>query len=181
MNLINRNSVWFALACALLALTVGIVLFATFLRRKNKGRFSGFSGRIYDFFQFNWLVGKPLLSFLYLISALFLTLYSFEPLLRLGNGQVGSILVTVGVRLVPGNLILRLAYELLTAIFLLCRNISEINRKLGGKALSDAGGAEQSAHPAPPPANGIVFCRQCGNRFGAADTMCPHCGTTRMQ
>lgn len=177
----------FLLISAIIAVVVAIVLFATYLRRKNNNRFSGFFGHLYDFFHFKWFLTEPLLKGLYTISAIFLTLYSFEAFMHFGNEEVKNIIIAFVMRLVVGNVLLRVGYEFVLALILLCHNIGDICKKMHGN--SDAAvplknepqSPEKSPNnlPRDPEKAGVVFCRHCGNRFSVTERNCPGCGEKR--
>ena len=68
--------IWIVIS-AILAVIGGIVLYFTFLSKKNEGKFTGFLGWMYDFLTFKKMMIENLLKILYLIAALFITLGSF--------------------------------------------------------------------------------------------------------
>ena len=115
-------------AVFILSIVIGLVLFFTFLDKKNEYKYTGFVKWLYDFLSFRKLMIDSILKILYLVLACFITLggiilmiYSFLPGLFL---------------LVAGNVFLRLGYEFMMLLIIICRNTSELNRKLGGNQAS---------------------------------------------
>ena len=102
---------------AVLALVGGIVLYFTFLRRKNDGKFKGFLGWMYDFLTFKKMFIENLLKVTYLILAIFVTLSSF------GTGSFLGFIAT----LVLGNLAVRIIYEFSLVLLGIYENTTQIN------------------------------------------------------
>jgi len=117
------------IAAMILAVIGGIVLYFTFLSKKNEGKFTGFTAWLYDFFTFKKMVIEHILKIIYLILAIFITLWSFNVI----SIHFGYFLLV----LVGGNLILRIGYELTLVVLIVCRNTTEINKKLDKKELGD--------------------------------------------
>lgn len=118
-NTINGVVIWTIIA-AVIAVIGGITLYFVFLKSKNK--FTGFLAKLQDFLNFKALVLEDILKITYLILTIFITLNSF-----------GLIAVNVGTfffTLIVGNLGLRIGYELSILIIKICRNTSDINKKL---------------------------------------------------
>ena len=111
--------IWMIIA-AVLAVVGGLVLYFTFLRRKNDEKFKGFLGWLYDFLTFKKMFIENLLKVTYLILALFVTLFSF------GTGSFLSFIVT----LLLGNLAVRVTYEFSLILLVICRNTTDISKKL---------------------------------------------------
>lgn len=122
------NSVWIIIS-AVIAVIGGIVLYFTFLARKNEGKFTGFLGWMYDFLTFKKMVIENILKIIYLIVASFITLASFAIISR---SFLSFILV-----LVIGNLVTRIMYELFLVVLIICRNTTDISKKLDKKELVD--------------------------------------------
>lgn len=110
---------------AVLALVGGLVLYFTFLGKRNDGKFKGFLGWLYDFLTFKKMFIENLLKVTYLILAIFVTLSSFG---------TGSFLGFIGT-LVLGNLAVRIIYEFSLVLLVMCRNTTEINRKLSNVSI----------------------------------------------
>lgn len=116
------GSVIWTIIAIVLAVVGGIVLYFTFLSKKNEGKFKGFLGWSYDFLTFKKLFAENLLKVLYLIVAIFITLFSF--------GLIGINFFLFLSVLVIGNILTRLGYEFMLIKLLICRNTTEINAKL---------------------------------------------------
>lgn len=115
--------IWMIIA-AVLAVVGGIVLYFTFLKKSNEEKFKGFAGWMYDFLTFKKMLIENLLKVLYLICALFITLSS---LAMIGVSFLGFLMY-----LVFGNLFVRIIYEFSLVLLVICRNTTDINKKLGG-------------------------------------------------
>lgn len=115
------NSIWVIISIVV-AIIGGIALYFTFLSKKNEGKFTGFWGWIYEFLTFKKMVIENILKVLYLILAIFVTLSSFA----LISANFLSFLLC----LVVGNLIVRICYELFLVVLVICRNTTEINKKM---------------------------------------------------
>ena len=120
--------VW-AIISLVLAVVGGIVLYFTFLAKKNETKFTGFLGWMYDFLTFKKMVIENILKMLYLILALFITLSSF--------GMITVSFISFLAYLLLGNLIVRILYELCLVVLVICRNTTDINKKLDTKKIVD--------------------------------------------
>ena len=118
------NSVWVIIA-AVLAVVGGIVVYFTFLSKKNEGKYTGFLGWLYDFLTFKKMVIENILKILYLIVAAFITLSSFA--------LISSSFLAFLLYLLLGNLLVRIIYELFLVVLVICSNTTEINKKMGTK------------------------------------------------
>lgn len=114
--------IWIVIS-AILAVIGGIVLYFTFLSKKNEGKFTGFLGWMYDFLTFKKMMIENLLKILYLIAALFITLGSFA--------LISTSFIAFLMTLVFGNIAARVVYELFLVTLVICRNTTDINKKLG--------------------------------------------------
>ena len=121
-NSINGVVVW-TIISAVIAIIGGITLYFVYLKSKNK--FTGFLAKLQDFLNFKSLFIEDILKITYLVLAIFITLNS----LGLIAVNIGSFFLT----LIVGNLILRIIYELSILIIKICRNTSDINKKLNKK------------------------------------------------
>ena len=131
--------------CIILAFAGGIVLYCTFLSKKNNGRFTGFLGWLYDTLSFNSLLLEMLLKICYLITAGFITLYSIVLLFTPGAGFLVFIVL-----LVLGNILVRIAYEFMLMLIIITRNTSDLNKKLGGSDGSSPSFGPASYKPNAP-------------------------------
>ena len=121
----NDAGIWLIIS-AVLAIVGGIVLYFTFLKKSNDGKFSGFLGWMYDFLTFKKMLIENLLKVLYLIVAVFITLSSFA--------VIGESFLLFLVSIIGGNLVTRIVYEFLLVALVICRNTTDINDKLTVKA-----------------------------------------------
>ena len=117
------------IVCLILAIVGGVVLYLTFLSKKNEHKFTGILGWLYDFLNFKNMILEMILKVLYLIIAGFITLYSVV-ILFAGPGNFGANFLSFLMFLIVGNIIVRVTYELLLMTIMLCRNVSDINKKL---------------------------------------------------
>ena len=122
----NGQMVW-TIISAVIALIGGIVLYFTFLKSKNEGRFKGFLGWLYDFLTFRKMMLEALLRICYLILVIFVTLAGFA---------AGNLLVCL-LTIILGNLAIRIVYEFALIMLVICRNTSEISKKLNGKEIKE--------------------------------------------
>lgn len=112
---------WMAIAL-LLAVIGGILIYFLFLKKENENKYTGFVKYLYEFLSFKKMWLETILKVSYLILAIYITLTSFE---LIGNSFMAFVLT-----LVFGNIILRVIYELSLVLLTICRNTTEINKKL---------------------------------------------------
>lgn len=135
--------------CWVLAIAGAVVLFFLFLSPRNEGKFRGFLGWMYEFLHFRKLLLETLLRILYMAAAIFLVLYGFLYIF-VGLSNFGLNLLTgLGIAVV-GNVLLRLSFEFIMLLVTICRNVSEINRKMGGSASSSVPPLQPEKKPASP-------------------------------
>lgn len=115
------SGIW-TIVSVILAIIGGIVLYFTFLSKKNEGKFTGFLGWLYDFLTFKKMMIENVLKILYIIVSLFVTLSSF--------GLISISFLAFLLTLVIGNVLTRVIYELLLVKLVICKNTTEINKKL---------------------------------------------------
>lgn len=120
-----QGSITWIIIAAVIAVIGGIVLYFTFLSKKNEGKFKGFLGWAYEFFNFKKFTIDAFLRIIYLILAIFITLASFSVI----NLSFGGFLAI----LLGGNLVLRIIFEFSLIVLVICRNIIDINNKLTKK------------------------------------------------
>ncbi len=118
---IDGALIW-AIISVVVAVIGGIVLYFTFLSKKNEGKFKGFWGWAYDFLKFKKMVVENILKICYLITAIFITLGSFS--------LITTSFLSFILMLTLGNLGARITYELLLVVLLICKNTTEINSKM---------------------------------------------------
>ena len=121
INNLANASVWIIVSL-ILAIIGGILIYFLFLNKKNDGKFNGFVGWLYDFLSFKKMFMEALLKIAYIVVALFITLSSFA---TIGSNFLGFLLT-----LIVGNIIARLIYEFALILLVICRNTTEINKKL---------------------------------------------------
>lgn len=117
-------SIWLIISL-ILAIVGGILVYFLFLSKKNEGKFTGFLGWLYDFLSFKKMFLETLLKITYLIAAIYVTLSSFA---IIGYNFLGFLLT-----LVVGNLLVRVAYEFSLILLVICRNTTDISKKLSNK------------------------------------------------
>ena len=115
--------VWFIVS-ALLAVIGGIFVYFAFVREKEHN-FKGFLQQVHRFLNFKLTIFEGILKIVYLVGALTLTLSSFA--------LIGSNFIKFLVVLVFGNIALRIAFEVTLKLFILCKEVGEINTKLDDK------------------------------------------------
>lgn len=118
------NAIW-GIVAFVLAVVGGLVLYFTFLSKKNEGKFTGFLGWMYEFLNFKKFTIEAILKITYLILALFITLSS---LAYIASNFLAFLLVVV-----IGNVVVRIIYEFSLTLLIICRNTTEINSKLNRK------------------------------------------------
>ena len=121
INNLANASVWIIVSL-ILAIIGGILIYFLFLNNKNDGKFNGFVGWLYDFLSFKKMFMEALLKIAYIVVALFITLSSFA---TIGSNFLGFLIT-----LIVGNIIARLIYEFALILLVICRNTTEINKKL---------------------------------------------------
>jgi len=124
MGAMAGSAIWIIIAAAI-AIIGALVLYFTFLSKKNDGRFKGFWGWTYDFLNFKKLTIEAILKITYLMLTIFITLGSFVIIPSSPLGFLAAIIL--------GNLVLRIIYEFSLVILIICRNTTEINTKLNKK------------------------------------------------
>lgn len=183
------------IVCLILAVIGGIVLHFVFLSKKNENKFTGFVGWLYDFLSFKKLLLETVLKIIYLIAAVFITLFSLVTLFA-GPGNFGANFLSFLLTLSLGNVAIRIAYEFMLLLILICKNTSDISKKLGASKeeappvqqyqetyvqpqQQQYTQYQQSQYQQPQQQQGVVFCQSCGNQFNASEANCPHCGNQR--
>ena len=126
-NVVTGNftgtQVWIIVSC-ILAIVGGIYIYFAFVNSK-KDKFSGFFGKVHDFLNFKLTIFEAVLKIVYLIAAITITLSSFA--------YIGSNFFTFLYLLIFGNLFLRITFEVLLKLFILAKDVSEINKKIPEK------------------------------------------------
>ena len=128
MNNLVDSSIWVIISL-ILAIVGGILIYFLFLSKKNEGKFKGFVGWLYDFLSFKKMFMEALLKITYLIVALYITLSSFALIGVNFWAFLGTLII--------GNVVARLIYEFSLLLLVICRNTTEINKKLSKKDKED--------------------------------------------
>ena len=115
---VTGSLIWTIIALVL-AFVGGITLYFTVFSKKNEGKYKGFMAVLYDLVHFRYFILDDLLRIFYIVSALAVTLLSFN---FIGKWQFL-------VMLLGGNLVLRLSYELMMLFINLCHDVRDINSK----------------------------------------------------
>ncbi len=118
----TSNSLTWMIIALILAIAGGILVYFLFLKKDNGNKFTGFLKYLYEFLSFKKMWLESILKISYLILAIYISLMSFE---LIGTSFLGFILT-----LVFGNIVLRVVYELSLLLLTICRNTTEINKKL---------------------------------------------------
>jgi hypothetical protein len=115
-------AVWLFIAIVL-AVVGGILVYVLFLNKKNEAKLKGFAKWLYEFLNFGKLTVESFLKVTYIMAAIFISLMSFSYL-----GSAAWYLFFA--QLIFGNIVLRIAYELILIVVLLWRNTEEIKKNL---------------------------------------------------
>jgi len=115
------SEVWIIVS-VILAVIGGIYLFITYFSKEKENNYTGLKKVLYDFVNFKITIIEPIFRVLYLITAIAITLCSFS-YLTVNFFKFISIIVF-------GNIIIRLAFELLLLTLKLIKDVSEINSKM---------------------------------------------------
>ena len=121
---VQSASVWIIVSI-ILAVIGGILIYFLFLSKKNEEKFKGFVGWLYDFLSFKKMFMEALLKITYLIVALYITLSSFALIGVNFWAFLGTLII--------GNVVARLIYEFSLLLLVICRNTTEISKKLSKK------------------------------------------------
>jgi len=112
-------AIW-SLISIIVAIIGGFTLYFVVLKKENK--FEGILNWLHDFFNFKKLLLEDILKVCYLILTIYITLSSF--------GLIAVNFLAFILSLVLGNLVLRIVYEVAILLITICRNTTEINKKL---------------------------------------------------
>lgn len=106
----------------LTAAILAIVMYFTFLRKENEGKYTGWKKTVYDFFNFNRFYTEDIMKLLYvLLTAAFTVIGIFMLFVEFATGLI---------LIIVGNLALRIAYELVMMFVILCRKTVSIDKKM---------------------------------------------------
>ena len=115
---ITGQLIWTIIAIVI-SIVGGIALYFTIFSKKNDEKYKGVMAVLYNLVHFKYFVIDDIFRILYIISVLFITLYSFS---FIGKWQFLVILV-------GGNLLLRISYEFMMLFMELCHNVRNISNK----------------------------------------------------
>lgn len=116
------TSIGAVLVVAVISILLGLILYFTFLSKKNENRFVGFLGWLYDYLTFKKMLVEALLKITYLIITIAITIGSFFLISTSFWAFLGAIIL--------GNLANRIVYEFSLLLLVICRNTTEMNKKL---------------------------------------------------
>lgn len=106
----------------LAAVILAIVMYFTFLRKENEGKYTGWKKTVYDFFNFNRFYTEDIMKLLYvLLTVAFTVIGIFMLFVEFATGLI---------LLIVGNIALRVAYELVMMFVILCRKTVSIDKKM---------------------------------------------------
>lgn len=160
----GASVVWLIIACVL-SIIGGLVIYFTFMKNSNRGKFKGFTKWLYEFLHFRKITVEVILKVTYVIFALMVTLGSFA---FIGQSFVAFLLI-----LVFGNLFLRISYEFSMLMIGIWRNTKDISDVVTGRG-SKVQAPEAPEAPAAPEGK---ICPMCGYHAGADEKFCTKCGS----
>ena len=114
------TQVWIIVSC-ILAIIGGIYLYFSFVTNKND-KYQGSLAKIHNFLNFKFTIFEAVLKIVYLVSAITITLSSFA--------FIYTNFFTFLYILVFGNILIRITFEVLLKLFILAKDVSEINKKI---------------------------------------------------
>lgn len=117
------NTAVILMVAIVLAIVLGIVLFFTFLKKNNEGKFSGFKGNLYNVLTFNRFYTENIIKFLYVIAACVITVAGLVYIV-LGSFLAGACTILIG------NVALRISTELVLMFIILCRKTVSVDKRL---------------------------------------------------
>lgn len=117
----TNTQVWVTLSL-ILAVIGGILVYFLFLKKDNENKFTGFKKYLYEFLSFKKMWLETILKVSYLIITIYISLMSLELI------KTSFLLFIITFTL--GNIIIRVVYEISLLLLTICRNTTEINKKL---------------------------------------------------
>ena len=121
VNSVSGFQTW-QIVSVVLAIVGGLFVYFTFLSANNEGKYTGFLAWLYDFLHFKKMFLETILKVTYIILALYITLSSFA--------LIGTNFLLFLMTLLGGNILLRLTYEFSLILLTICKNTTEINKKM---------------------------------------------------
>jgi len=123
-------------------LVAAVIVFFWFMSKKNKGRFTGLPGWLYEFLQFRNYIVEVVLKFSYVVAACICT--------GIGVFSILSLQLPMGLGfLLGGNLLLRILYEIILMLVMTFKNVSQINQKMSDKGMEKMETFEFKKPPMP--------------------------------
>ena len=119
-SMFSGSVVWTVIA-GIIAVVGGILAYFLFVKKEEKVN-NKFLAWMKEFLAFRKLLLENILKVTYIILAIFVTLTSFN---MISISFVGFLLY-----LVLGNVLLRVIYESALMLIMICRNTTEINKKM---------------------------------------------------
>ena len=113
--------IWMIIS-VVIAIAGAIVIYILFLNKENENKFTGFTAWLYDFLSFKKMLLETILKVCYLITAIYLTL--------IGLGLLSVNVLSAFMTIIVGNVVARILYEFSLVLLTICRNTTEINKKL---------------------------------------------------
>ena len=113
--------IWMIIS-VVIAIAGGIVVYILFLNKENENKFIGFTAWLYDFLSFKKMLLETILKVCYLITAIYITL--------VGLGLLSVNILSALMTIIVGNVVARIIYEFSLVLLTICRNTTEINKKL---------------------------------------------------
>ena len=157
------NMPYLLAAAVIVALVLGIVLFFTFLKKNNEGKYSGLKGKFYNAMTFNRFYAENIIKFVYVLSACVVTVTGLVQIV------IGSFIAGI-ITLVLGNVILRISFELLLMFIILCKKTVSMDRRISKieAFYDDQYGEDWGCDEC---ADADVCCDECAD----ADVCCDEC------
>ncbi|MCL2407550.1 MAG: hypothetical protein FWC95_06435 [Defluviitaleaceae bacterium] len=107
----------------LIAVVAGLVVYFIFIKKRKRDKLANrFLQILHDFLQFKTLILKTVIKVLYIITAIFLTVFGVLAIFAPNGGTVFVFSVIVG------NILVRIGYEIIVMFISLVENTSAIRR-----------------------------------------------------
>jgi len=117
------NNVSTAMAIGVIAaIILACVVYFTFMKSSNEGKYTGVKEWFYNFLNFNKFYLEDVMKFLYVLCAAIITV--------VGLVMLFVNFLTALILIVAGNVVLRISYESLMMFIILCKKSASIDKKL---------------------------------------------------